>query len=961
MPLDAQKYTKLKGMLDSGAELSDDVRSQALAAIEAYENEFLSGGWGGAQNRPAEGVSVPQPAAPAEEDIAQQVLRRLDPGLPVPAQALAIQPSTTHPRGDQAAAEEWSTGRLDNPNGVAVVYEAPVAKVRERLMEQPGLFQALGYEAPMTPEAVMALEASDPVVQSYNDYEWRRVADAATKAGKTAYRYSRAPFMHGGDKGGALDTLGAKLKFGALPALDIGTAFVMGYDEAASFGAANRVAETGAFDTAAPAPLKPGEEAEFDFHPTLGKVPKGAMAKPAVEGASVLGAGPHEMIGGIGQNAGSTVEQLDMLREEHPAAVTAGEVVGTAPGLVTGAIKGAVGTVSRAGAEAVERGLGQLSHWNPANHLWDWVTNNGKGWVSKAANPALKVASDVAHAGAGAAADQLTREGVRAGAELGATGETSVTAKGAFDRGLDAAKFGATLGAVPAVASRTGSAGRQLVEDRFPHIEEAAPHLQWGASSVLTGPRLVPETRQVVREARRRKVSPVGTAAEEISPAIAETAATGTKTARGRRDAERSNFQNTPEGTARQPATHLERASLEELRSAHQPQPDGSLKAVDNSHREAQRVFNRNVADVSLTPVEGAIELTAAEAGAFLDRRAQGRLLKEDIEAAAANQKPVDRKAYLATQPQLKRGDINEEIEAAIDDMMPVDAEGAVLSVDQRTAAYKDAEQQVLRERVGAEMVLEPFGDSLAAYLKQRGSEKIYVQPEAYDARRTDRVIEGLKNQKLKDAAEYDRDQFTKGGERGGYSLDRRRQDRDVAKAEDTEKRVAPGGDAFPAVVRHGFPRAGDEKDVAAMREVAGKAGPDVSGKLDKIRSLNSALDVTGRSWFAGKEGGKQGIFSLGNQADFASLRAYPVLRSLDTMGGLARGGGGRLGTIGKGDDESEKRRRERDEKRAPAYRAATKESGKSDTKGRRDAARKKRLERVRAARQRRAAGRQQP
>ncbi len=942
MPLDAEKYKKLKSLL-AGGELSDEVRAQAEAAVAEFDAPFMA--------EHAAGVSMPTeytPPSPAEaaklagEETASALVRQLDPMLPLQPQVLAVQPATTHRGGDQAAAAEWATGRLDNPEGVVVVYEAPAARVRQRLMEDPSLFRAIGYDTPMSAEDAINIEADHPIVQAYNDFEWRRTAEAASKTGKTAYRYSRAPFMQGGEAGGVLDTLGAKAKFGALPVLDATTSFVMGYDEAANFGAASRAAEAGLLD---------GEGGNaFGKPPEPGTVP----------GSVKLDVGGKNEAVGLSQGSGSTAEDLDVLREEHPGLVAAGNVMGAAPGVIKSLAKGAVGAVSKTGGEAVERGLAALEHWNPANSLWDWVSNGGKGWISKTANPVAKLGSDVLHASGGAAADQLVREGVRAGAELAGTGETSVTPQGAVDRGLDAAKHGALFGAPFALASRLGSGGRQMVEDRFPHIEEAAPHLQWGASSVVTGPRLVPETRELVREARRRKVSPVGTAAEEIAPVIAETAARGTKVARGRAAAERSNFKNTPEGTARQPASHLTRASLEDLREGHQPKPDGTHKPVDESHREAKRVFNRQAADVSLDPIDGAVELSAAEAGAFLDRRAQAKLFKDDIEAAAAGQakKTVDRKAYLATQPQLKRGEINEEIDAAIDDLMPMDREGATISVDQRKALYKDAEQQVLKERVGTEMVLEPFGGSLSEYLKQRGKEKVYVTPEAYDATRTDRILEGLKSQKLKDAAQYDRDQFTKDGKRGGYSLDRQRQDQAVKKAEATEKAVAPDGDAFKSVVRHGFPRAGDEHDVAAMREVAGQAGPEVSEKLDKIRSLNSALDVTGRSWFAGKEGGKQGFLSLGNQADFASLRAYPVLRSLDTMGGLARGGAGRLETMGKGNDESEERRRQRDEKRAPAYKAKTAAArGGTDPKGRRDEARKARLARVRAAREKRRAG----
>jgi hypothetical protein len=493
-----------------------------------------------------------------------------------------------------------------------------------------------------------------------------------------------------------------------------------------------------------------------------------------------------------------------------------------------------------------------------------------------------------------------------------------------------------------------------MVEDRFPHIEDAAPHLQWGATSVVTGPRLTPETRELVRDARRNKVTPVGKAAEEIAPAIAETAARGTKVARGAVQAERRNFRNSPEGVARQPATHLGRASLEDLREAHQPLPDGSLKAVDDSHREAQRVFNRHVADASLEPIEGAIELSAAEAGEFLGPRARYKLLKKDIEeanarAASEPKADIERDGFLRTiKDKRARDAAEEELDASIDDIFGDRTPTA--------AARAKAEQTVLREMVEEASFVKANG-SLAEYLKQRGKDKVYIKPEAYDATRTDRILEGLKSQKLKDAAGYDRDQFTKGGERGGYSLDRRRQDQAVKKAEATEKAVAPDGDALKTVVRHGFPRAGDEGDVRAMREVAGQAGPGVSDKLDKIRSLNSALDLTGRSWFAGKEGGRQGILSLSNQTDAAALRAYPVLRSLDTMGGLSRGGAGRLETLGKGNEESEDRRRARDEKRTPAYRAATTTASKADPKSRRDAARKKQLARVRAAREKRRAG----
>jgi len=445
MTISAQQYERVKKRLaEQGAELSPEVREKALAAVTEFENQFLAKGVGAGQPRP-EGDQlqvISQGPQVTADSLANDVKRKLDPSLPVQPQVLSIQPSTTHPQGDQAAKDEWIRGELSNPNGLVVVYDAPAQTVRQKIMEDPQILKALGYDMPLTPDAVMNIQSGDSIHQAYNDYMWRQVADAGVKAGKTPYRYSKAPWMQSGGASGVLDTLGTKLKAGAMPAAETATAYVMGVDELANFGLASQVARSGAFDDDEYTKQKKAENAKnYPPRPT------------AIPGAKPMGGGNDEMVGGIGSD--DYADDMDAIREEHPVAVKAGQVVGAVPGAVEAGGKllakggakvvGALAPAAKAAAEGVEaaagRGLEALSHWNPANSLWEWVTSKTPTAVPGGVGASMLGAARTTAQGAVAAgAHQLGNEAVKAGVELATTGDTGSTVSGASRRVLDAAK-----------------------------------------------------------------------------------------------------------------------------------------------------------------------------------------------------------------------------------------------------------------------------------------------------------------------------------------------------------------------------------------------------------------------------------------------------------------------------------------------------------------------------------------
>lgn len=628
MPITAQQYERIKAKIaEKGAELSPEVLAAAQTKLDEFDAAFMGKG--------AQQIQIPEFDPTRIEALKSQLI----PDLPLQPQVLATQPATGHPGGDEAAADEWVRGDLSNPAGTVVVYDAPAAIVRQKLMDNPERFRALGYDQPLSPEAVMSIQPGDSIIDDFNNREWRDVADAAVKAGKTPYRYSKAPWLKDGKGEGILETLSAKLKSTDAPGAERARAFLMGVDETGFFGAGTSAREAGLAD----APLREAEE----------KYGKGTAPKATVEGAKVGTLTNTEYVGGIPEGL-TGKEENDILREEHPNLHAAGQVLGVAPGLVQGAAalatKGVgklAGAVSKGAGEAVDataKGIKGLTHWNPANSLWEWVTD---------ASMAAKGPGLLKGIGGAAAAGGLTQavsEGNRAGANLAATGDTGTTLGGAVGRSLDAAKTGAlwaapgaTLGAVAGKHARWVREGQRYegLPDRLERLG-VEPELGYG----FRDPAPIKAARAEARARPEGGVVPIDIFAEQLEKPIAEAAKGASKENKLRIEGRKAEVYRSPEGRQLLPAENLTATLVEKLRERMAPIGRNNPTAVGtpNADNPIRGILNANIGGVSLTPVKGAIPVKVGEAASWLNPVWRRRALRA-LDTHAPAMRPSQGKA----------------------------------------------------------------------------------------------------------------------------------------------------------------------------------------------------------------------------------------------------------------------------------------------------------------------------
>ncbi len=867
MALSAEELLQLKKDLDTPGVIKDDAfRSWALQQVQAAEDQNLEGYAQAGGTRADSAAPAPGSLGlkgiignEAKPDEAEVLAGQLDPRFSFVPQVLAMQPATTHPGGDEAAKADAASGQT----GPAVyAYEPPVSVVQKMLVDNPAFARVLRPDAPPSMDEIGALNSTSPLYQDASNYMWRETAKAAAQSGRTVYRYSKLPYLWGDappeamggaappEAQGTLDKLRVNLGGAGKPLIDAKNAFVIGVDDTAALGASRAAQETLSPETT----ITPEED------------------------------------GAMGINAGSPQSTKDVNAqaiEQHPVAHGAGQVLGMlAPWGAT---------------ERIFDGLGK-----GARFVADAIAKTRLGGLGGSAGRVLgRTALDAAAGGLGAGAVRGGQELVDTAAEAAQTGELP-----SMDRlkqgGLEAlgdSKAGAMWGGAGSLLGQGAHGGAEHIRDSPRFSSERGPgavrrteqNLDWRLRRTITGPRLSEETKAIVGQGARAGDQPGDILAERIAPPVRDVALADVKKAKEGALAERRNYQATPEGAAYQPVSHLERMSLEKLRDHHQPQPDGTLRPVDETYRDAQRVFNRHIDSVSFEPTKGAIELSPAEAETFLGPRARYKLLEEDIRAAnasAANKGPeptIERDAYLRTiKDSRARAAADEEIDASIDDIVGDRTPSA--------AARQKAEQQVLRELVDEASFVEANG-SLAKYLEQRGKATVYVKPAAYDARRTDTLVEGLKDPDLIEAAKYDRQQFKKGGERGGYELMRRGQDEKIAQAEKVEKRVAPEGDAFGPIAGLYNSRPGEKQLVDDVRSLADRAG--VRSQLDKLRGLQETQAIANRANALGPTGNPRNIFSPTTWLDVGQLHAFPVLKALEGPLGPLGANAGKAALVG--------------------------------------------------------------
>lgn len=299
--LTAADFEKKVALLnDKSKRLSPDVRAAVEEAVSEYRTRFLNQGAYADQGGTMADVKgvlpnrqvTPAGAGPApfdpEKAKVDALVSRLNPMQPPLPQVLATQPATTHPKGDEEAKDDWIRGDVDADN-LVVVYDTPVKKVREDLLDNPQLYRALKLDVPSQPEEVMRIQSGDSTHQAYNDWKWRQTADELVKAGKTPYRYSRAPFMAGGKNAGILDTIKTKVSAATAPFGEGATAFVMGIDKTGDFGA--------------------GRAALERANPEMGTARLGQETRGGIPDAPAR-------------------ERNAMLEEEHPMLYAAGEGIG---------------------------------------------------------------------------------------------------------------------------------------------------------------------------------------------------------------------------------------------------------------------------------------------------------------------------------------------------------------------------------------------------------------------------------------------------------------------------------------------------------------------------------------------------------------------------------------------------------------------------------------------------------
>jgi hypothetical protein len=332
------------------------------------------------------------------------------------------------------------------------------------------------------------MDESSDIYRRYSDFKWTEAANAAKGAGKTAYRYSRMPWLQGGDAGlSPLSTLFTKLRASADPVLEGAQAFVLGVDDTAAFGANRRVTEA----------LGMGPFAGHTAAP--GDVLRGGEAVGGVAAEGRAGAAPEAM--------------NEALISESPGLHTAGQLAGlfTPFGPAGALFKG----LAR-GEKAVSAALGgkKLAELGAAAPL-----------ATKARGLAAGTAAALGSAAVGGAAVTGAREGVEAAADVARTGETERTMGGTTDAmtlsALDPVNLG--LGVLGSAATGLAGKGAQTIKEspRYGGNIERLEH-SGGRVAFGKGPMGSEAAEKAITEGKKRDILPQDVVAEQVAPKIAE-------------------------------------------------------------------------------------------------------------------------------------------------------------------------------------------------------------------------------------------------------------------------------------------------------------------------------------------------------------------------------------------------------------------------------------------------------
>jgi hypothetical protein len=856
--LTEQDYKDALAALKQGSGVGDEARTFALQIQQEWEDQH-------------------PPAA--------KMTTQVSPDFPVLPQVLATAPATTHPGGDQAAADEWVRASGQS-KGTVFVYEPPVAVVRKRLVEDPQFARALYPDVQISPEEIQNLSSDSDIYRTAADHYWTEAAAKAMEGGRTAYRYSKAPWLQAGGGMTAAETFGTKLLTTALPVLEGLQSFVLGVDDTAALGEGRRAEETvDVLSGQEPKPeLAPGEEKDFYIHPTLGKLPKSQGVR-------------DEAVNSVSNIPGLTPQERNAaLAEEHPYMHTAGQTYGA------------------------------FAEWAPFNYLMSRLTGAGAAGLAKVGMDGAggKLAAGAASGAVTSGLESMGHDAVDAGAELAQTGQTNMTLKQSADRALWPAISGGALGFGGELLGQGIDATRKWVADGPRYGGMPGRLDQKGVEfSPLKGPVIDEKTQKVLDEAKALDVPEVDVSARDLAPHIAEGADKRVKETIQKVTENKRDFYATDEGKQRIPIRNFMERATDILRRRHQPDEAGELLPIGKRVEKVRDLFNEHIAGVSTKPSEGAIKLTPEEAETFLSASHQQQLRPKKAKGEAGGAREFD-PTDISRDVTLKQhaGEkllsklskppfpVGEKFREAVGNLEFLrDAQrldGDVIREVDETLSHldlRDNEYQYIQDLLYPEEKLafrsDPFkgatrAESLAKDLRGRGVTEVYVVPQRYDAQRTEELIQNeLKGSRIEnksyrelneldEALRMDRDTRTLGGEKGGWSALQAKHEELLRKVKGDEKLAAPNRDAFGPLVQSGTQSPGELPRVQAQRAAAEAAGPQYLQQFEAHRALDPLMTLRNQVQYGKVDGKRVNIFSPNSAADNLALRAYPLLKRLE-------------------------------------------------------------------------------
>ena len=876
MALSAAEIEENERALAPGSGISDEERTIRLQVQQAYQDESLNRG---------------------------TARLEMNPSFSLVPQALSVQPATTHPLGDKAARKEWVVKPEGTPQGTVIVYDVPLQEVKRDLLERPEKLQLLRGEAgaiDYTPERIINMEASDPLVEDYQQYTWRDTARAAMANGRTAYRYSKAPWLSGSDKGLSwLDTLELKLGSSGQAALEGARAYVMGVDSPAAFGSLRRVGES------ADAMMQQLSREHAQFGPP---------PPPTLPEGDVT-------VGGV--QARDQAERNAQLEEEHPYVTGAGAVTG------------------------------MFAEWAPANALFNQIGKAAAGKLVVKGLPevANRAASGAAAGVVGTYADQAARDTVDVAARY-AQGDTEGAARAAGE--IPGRAYDAATDLVPLAFSVLGGGAHALGANRAAEVRlgdryDGVPRLlekQGVEFSPITGVKEPRAIRDLKREAREIGRDPVDMLTERAGPPIAEVLDKDVKAVFEQVDKRKREYLASEEGRQRRPVRNLVEKTLEKLRGdmdadpGQVPRPVG----VPDAGGEMKGILNTE-AEFSLTSAPGGVAITPEEAEAYTSTINKSRLVR-----SLRDRKPPKRETRSADVPRALEPP--EAIPASQAGRIPPGLEpgltppASVSGVPPRRAPVPAADVRRFGQRDALpgrsppppeperapsvrpsgpgriERQREARGRGLAATLRARGIDRVYVVPRHHDAEHLEatlKKIEGYRErnpknvdlQELDKAARVDRDEFTIDGQRGAWSELQNQHSELIERAKLAEQLGAPGGDATKALTSYSRARRGEKPRADVVEDAAKRAGPEVERVLGQLRMFDPLEELKKQVSFetTQRDPNRAGVKKV---LDFGALRLFPLWRALESPEGrLSPARAGRAGSAITPDDEEKERRKQ--------------------------------------------------